>query len=46
MKKYKYKEIYSKIMESFHECNSKNVFAEKVKRILNVDNLEKYQDKE
>lgn len=45
MKKYKYKEIYSKIMESFHECNSKPVFAEKVKKILNVDSLEKYQDK-
>lgn len=33
-------------MENFHQCYSKPVFAEKVKKILSVDNLKDYQDKE
>lgn len=46
MRRYKYKEIYTEIIENFHQCYSKPVFAEKVKKILCVDSLERYQDKE
>lgn len=33
-------------METFHECNSKAVFAEKAKKILNTENMDEEMDQE